>query len=143
MRIDGPGSREVEPASRNADRTAVSLSAQVHDTAENSSLAVSPELQALRDKLGLLPDVRPSVVAEATRRLNSGELSNKESIAKTAEALLSTNVSPIDAQSAQLGAALVQIPLVRNEVVSEALRKLRTGELSTPDAIQRTASVLL
>ena len=92
MRIDGPGSREVEPASRNADRTAVSLTVPVSDTTENSSHAVSPELQALRNKIALLPDVRPDVVAEVTGRLNSSELSSKETVARTAEALRSASV---------------------------------------------------
>jgi len=112
-------------------------------------------LKALLDRVELLPDVRADAVAEVARRLSAGELSTGDALARTAEALQSApgtivpsgaKAPPSDAKSdipGEIEAALGRIPHARQDVVAEASRRLREGELSNLDAIRRTASAIL
>jgi|GEM_PF-3132267 hypothetical protein len=42
-----------------------------------------------------------------------------------------------------LTAALQQVPPVRQEVIAETVRRLNTGELQTPTALEQTARAIL
>ena len=94
MRIDGPGSREIDPASRNTDRPGVSSPFSTGDTTENSTHAISNELRTLLDKVSSLPDVRPEVVTEATRRLNAGALNAVLNEKQTRDKLAELSIKP-------------------------------------------------
>jgi hypothetical protein len=94
MRIEGSASREVGQARRPPERGEATPPVQAADGTASSSHTVSPELKALRDAVGSLPDVRPDVVAEVSSRLRSGSLNTRESATRTAEALLAAASRP-------------------------------------------------
>ena len=152
MRIDNQGPRELDQTGKAADRSGgVSLTRP--KTAEVSTHAASPELNSLRDAVRLLPAVRPGVVAEIAHRLGLGELSNQETLSRTADALTTaaagsvplapnSELAPSSPLPSDLLAALGQLPLVREDRVAQATTKLQAGTLSTSQAIDDTAAAL-
>jgi hypothetical protein len=106
---------------------------------ENSHIP-SPELQSLLAAVAHLPAVRADVVAGVSARLASGDLSNGEAAQHTAAAMLAAATSP---EASGVAALLQQSPEVRPGAVAAASDKLARGELSTPEAIERTAEAML
>ena len=150
MRIDNSSPREVEQPNKAQERSAPASPGQADVSSAASTHAASPELNALREAVRNLPVVRPDLVAEISRRLRLGELSNGQAIERTARALTasSENATPPKSSSTSfpltdLVAAIGVLPLTREGRITEASRKLRTGEVSSAEAIRATASVLL
>ena len=153
MRIDNSGSREVDQTGKAVDRSGMMSPTRTQITLEVSTHTASPELKSLRDAVQLLPATRPGLVADTVRRLGLGDLSSKETLSRTADALTATSAenSPALTSSelalaslspSDLSAPLGQLPLIREDRVAQVTSRLQAGTLSTPEAIQDTAATL-
>jgi hypothetical protein len=143
----------VEQTGGAQDRPGAKPPSPTEPNAPSSSHTTSPELEALLAAVAQLPAVRPDVVANVSARLGAGEVLTPARLTATAAALLAPGTADSQQPGADVAspspellswtAALQQAPLSRPDVVAEASRKVAAGELSTPEAIRRTAGVIL